>query len=185
MHDNGGGGWGEEILGVASSNMCTPTSRCAIPRPNMKSKFEHICMFVEGLKFEIPDTVTKFMSHKEGEEDLKTQINWLLAQLLPLLICYIPNRKLLVHLDISLITIQCCVRVFGFTYHHSMLCAGIWFHLSLFNVVCGYLVSLITIQCCVWVFGFTYHYSMLCAGIWFHLSLFNVVCGYLISLHNK
>jgi hypothetical protein len=158
MHDNGGGGWGEEILGaVASSNMCTPTSRCAIPRPKMKSEIRictPICMFVEALKLEMPDTVTEFMSHNAGEEDLKTQIDWLLAQLLPLLIRYIPNRKLLVHLDISLITIQCCVRVFGFTYHYSRLCVGIWFHLSLFNVVCGYLVLLISIQCCVWVFDF-------------------------------
>lgn len=38
-------------------------------------------MFVEALKLEMPNTVTEFMSHKASEEDLKTQINWLLAQL--------------------------------------------------------------------------------------------------------
>ncbi len=128
-------------MGVASSNMCTPTSRCAIPRPNMKTEIRictPICMFVEALKLEMPDMVIEFMSHKVGDEDLKTQIDWLLAQLLPLLVHYIPNRKLLVHLDISLITIHGCVRVLGFTYH---------------------------IQCCVRVFGFAYHYSMLHVGI--------------------
>lgn len=28
-------------------------------------------MFVEALKLKMPDTVTQFMSHNEGEEDLE------------------------------------------------------------------------------------------------------------------
>jgi len=99
-------------------------------------------MFVEGLKPEMPDTVTKFMSHNTGEEDLKGKWIGFWLNFLSLLIRYIPNRKKGVHLDIQLITIQCCVWVFGFAYYYSMLYVGIWFHLLLFNVVCGYSILL-------------------------------------------
>jgi hypothetical protein len=97
-------------------------------------------MFVEALKLEMPDTVTNFMSHKAGEEDLKGKLIGFWLNFSPLLIHYIRNRKERVHLN-SLIIIQCCVWVFGFAFYYSMLYVGIWFHLLLF-------------KCCMWVFDF-------------------------------
>jgi hypothetical protein len=38
-------------------------------------------MFVEAMKLEMADTVTKFMSHKVGEERSQRQIDWLLVEL--------------------------------------------------------------------------------------------------------